>query len=1285
MKYKIAILATCLLIGALQAQNPVSFTRNLQWAAEPQRVTTAGGQALEIWTFDEANRMDRAAGLPVFMERFPLNGPAELDVTLSGVQWEFFAKTAAPEDSLLTENIVLRSTTEQERERWYGRVRFIPIRRTGSGYERATAFTVNVTTRPVPVAAQSRTGPFADNSVLRNGAIAKFGVSNSGIYRLDYNFLKNDLGIANIDNIDPRTFKLYGNGGQMLPERAGDARPDDLTENAIFISGEADGRFNTGDFILFYAVGPTPTLVRDLATDPELHIETHLYDRHAWYFIKTGEGGNGLRVADQPSLTNATATTEQFDDVRRIEEEKINLLNSFGSAQGSGKRWFGDLFRSGRKTTEDFEFPNIVTGISADFRALFAGRSNVTTSVRFTAGTAVFTRNIGGVNISNNESAYAREARIASTFTPTVDKFQVVTEYLASSPESEGWLDFIEIQARRRLTMAGTSMVFRDLQTLANNSTLFRLGGTAAGTAVWDITNPQRPGRQQVNASGGTLEFGAATRGIARTFIAFVENTTFPKPERAVKQIDNQNLHALTNLDMVIVYPAEFEAAAQRLADHRRRFSGLTVASVRIDQVFNEFSSGAKDPTAIRDFAKMLYERNPRFNYLLLFGDGSFDPKNNSKGDNNLDFIPVFETEESFEPVEAFPSDDYFGLLSDKEGGELTGSLDIAVGRITPRSLTEADAIVDKIVAYDSSSETLGDWRQRLMFIADDEDGNAHINQADKLSGEALATEDWFNSEKIYLDAYQQVATSGGQRYPDAKAAINANIFKGALMVQYIGHGGPRGWAQERLIDNSDIANWENPNRYPLLITATCSFGGYDDYTNLTGGEQALIKPRSGAIALYTTTRAVYIDGNERLTDAVQDNIFKRVNGQYRTIGNILNISKNTLTSFNENNGRRFTLLGDPAMYLALPKMRVQTDSVNGKVFDITRPDTLRALSRASVAGSVTDTLGRLLSDYNGRVFITIFDKKQVLRTLGQDPGSPVRTFDVQRNAVFRGVATVRNGRFRISFVVPKDINYTFGRGKVSYYAENGTTLDAAGADDAFVIGGAANDIKDNTPPLVQVFMNTADFAFGGMTDDNPKIFVQCADDFGMNVSGTSLGHDLTAILDDKVQETIVLNDFYQSKQDDAAKGTALYPLRNLSTGRHTLRVKGWDIANNSGEGYTEFIVSEDGKAALEQVLNYPNPFTTNTTFQFGHNLAGQQLDVQITIFSVSGKVVKTIQHSAPSEGYRVSDIPWDGKDEYGDRLGKGVYLYRVKVRGTDNGGQDSTVESKFEKLVILR
>lgn len=1282
MKYWIALALFCT-FGHLAAQQTIRNTYSLDWDTRARVHQTPDGETLEYWRFKSCSVSDETPSLPIFSTLIPLNGPSTVSVSLEETRYESFDKKSSPDDAFISADVLVQNFVEQAGTRYFARIRFIPIRKNNNRFEKLSAFTLVLSVSPKVTGAIDRGGPFTSQSALSDGNLYKFGVSASGIYKLDYNFLKSTLGISNLDNLDPRTLRLYGNGGAMLPEKNSDNRPDDLIENAIEIVGESDGKFDSGDYILFYAVGPTPWTFKASTSDPQLIVRKHLYDGAAYYFIKTGAPGNGLRLSEQSSV-NATATSESFDDVRRIEDEKVNLLNFSGTGTGSGRRWFGDYFFQTRQRNYEMNFPNIETGVNARLKAEFAGRSGVGQTIRIQADGSTFSRTIAAVSVSNNEAPYASNASITGVFKPDGDKVNLLVDYPDVSQQSEGWIDYIEVNARRKLIMDGQWMEFRDILTLDQDAVTFKISGVNSNASIWDITNPQTPARQQYTKTNSQISFGANTKNILRNYVIFLENAVFPKPELVVGKISNQNLHGIDGVDMAIVYHPDFEAQAKEQANHRTSFSKLQVALVDVNQIYNEFSSGAKDITAIRDFARMLFERNPaKFKYLLLFGDGSFDPKNNTASNDNKDFIPVYETPESFSPITAYPSDDFYALLSPEDGASIKGGLlDVAAGRLIARNSADAQAVVNKIIDYDKNPETLGDWRLRTLYIADDEDGNPHIDQADKLANETAQAESYFNIEKVYFDAYQQVATSAGQRYPDAKSAINSDVFKGMLIMSYTGHGGPRGWAQERVVDNNDIAGWDNPNRYPLIITATCSFGGYDDYTTLTGGEQSLIKVKSGAVALFTTVRAVYIDGNERLTDAVQDVLFQRQNGIYRSIGAILQTAKNAPTVSGEDNARRFTLLGDPAMYLALPDYQVHTLKINGKAPGV---DTLKALMPVEIEGAVTDSFNNVLGDFNGRVFVSLFDKSQNLQTLGQDPTSYVRSFSVQRNILFKGSATVINGLFKIKFNIPKDINYSFGKGKISYYAENGTPFDAAGADQSIIIGGNANLIKDDQAPLVQPFLNTDAFVFGGITNTDPKILVKCTDDNGMNVTGASLGHDLTAVLDGNVLETIVLNDFYTSAQDDYKRGQAIYPLRSLSVGKHTLSVKGWDIANNAGTGYTEFFVAENGKAALDHVLNYPNPFTTSTNFQFDHNLAGQILDVQISIFSVSGKLVKTLFHAAPADGFRVTDIHWDGRDDFGDVLAKGVYVYRVKVRGTDATGSTVQAESNFEKLVLLK
>ena len=1293
MKRYLVIVFNLMALMALAQNTEFQIQRTLVWKDVPVKMFAPGGEQLEIWEFEGCSHGDQAPTLPLFNARFPLSGPAELRVTVVAAEWEPISKSADPFDSAIGNELTPEVSVEQERLKFFGRVTMMPLRRTSSGsVERLRSFTLGVSIAPKPempvnTGVMERT---VVNSKLSDGDIYKFGVTQTAVYKLTYDFLKNKLGISNLDNIDPRKIQILGNGGFMLPEKNSIPRPDDLLENAVVVSGESDGKFDAGDFILLYASGPSAMLVGGTTAAPKLTIQNHLYDPTAWYFVKVGDTP-GLRVAEQNSVVG-TANTAEFDDVARLEDERYNLLNWSAVHQGSGKRWYGDLFEQTRSREYSLTFPNVLNQPSS-VRMEFAGRCDgVGSAVRLTADAGVFSASIGGTDNDNNNALVANHVTINGTFTPDNDVVGLKVEYLNTPKVSQGWLDFIEINVRRKLIMTNKMMSFRDLSSRLNATTTFNLSGASSGLNIWDITNYSTPARQVYALTGDVASFGANTEGVIRSYIAFYDNADFPLPEQVAGKAGNQNLHALEEEDMVIIYARELEGPVLQLAQHRRDYSNLKVATIPVDQIYNEFSSGAKDPVALRDFSKNLFERNPqKFRYLLLFGDGSYDPKNNRKDVEYYDLVPVWETDNSLSPIEAHPSDDFFGLLSPNEpdpGGSsatyIRGSLDIAVGRIPAANLTDAQSVVDKIIAYDISPSSLGDWHNRLIYVADDEESN-HIDQAENLSRRSLETEEWFNSSKVYFDAYQRVASSSEKRIPDAKVAINAEIFKGALTVNYIGHGGPKGWGQERVVDIADIQGWENKHKQTLFITATCSFGGFDDHTFVTGGELALLQPNGGGMGLFTTVRPVYISSNDALTNSVQQFIFKHESYGYRTIGEILQDAKNTLSGGVQDNSRRFLLFGDPAQHLAMPEYRVSTDSVNGHAVALGLPDTLRALQRGVISGSVTDTAGVRLSNFNGRVFVTIFDKKQSLQTLGEN-SSPLRTYKVQRNILFKGSATVTNGRFRIAFVVPKDINYVFGPAKISYYAENGSPLDAAGGDTtSLVIGGTSQDVVDDKPPLVQVFLNTDAFVSGGVTDDDVKILVKCTDDNGMNVSGTSLGHDLVAVLDDNVVASIVLNEFYESALDNPREGKVLYPISNLAAGKHTLKVKGWDIANNSGDGYTEFVVAATGKAALEHVLNYPNPFTTNTAFQFEHNLAAQTLDVQISIFSVSGKLVKTIQHTSIPEGFRVTDIAWDGRDEYGDQLARGVYVYRIKVRGTDLSGQQVTTESDYEKLVILK
>lgn len=1287
MKRTTTTVSALLLAMVAFAAPPSIVHRTLQWSEEVKvKPYEDSSEPINLLRFKGAVYNPAYNTLPYYSERFAMPSHGELRVSFGNMVFEPLEKTASEDDAAIEEQIKINTTTEQERSVYFGRVKFMPIRKVGEGrYERLVSFDLRFEFVPTPLPVKFRGGN-TYTSVLSEGDIYKFGVDKAGVYKLDFDFLKNKLGLP-LDDIDPRTIKIYGNGGGIVPELTNAPRADDLVENAIEVVGEEDGKFDAGDFILFYGQGPD---IWYFDNDKQtFSFPKNFYDVQNFYFIKTG-GANGIRITDQPSLTGATYSTNTFSDFIRYEKESYNLLHDWVSGQGSGRQFFSDYYKV--KTEDDLstqlQVPNMVPNepvkLSAGFAARISSNSNANFSISAN-GKTMTSANITGTPGSTTD-VYAKSASITDEFTPTTGNLVLKLKF--NRPENafnEGWLDFIELNLRRQLVMVGDQMHFQDLRSMGNPVSKFTLGDATQNLTVWDISNPLQPKRQAVSLSGTDLSFGANTDTLA-AFIAF--GSTGFLQAKAVGKIDNQNFHGLKNVNLAIVYHKDFKDDAERLAEHRRQFSGLNVATVDVEKLYNEFSSGRKDATAIRDFAKMLYDRDTAgFRAMILFGDASFD--NRDIYHLGGDFVPTLETPLSLNPIFSYPTDDYYTLLSDGEGQNLsTGALDIAVGRIPVKEASEARAVVDKIIHYDTEPLNLRDWRNRIAFVGDDEDSNTHTGDADAIAVKISHKNPNLNIDKVYLDAYPQVSTSGGIRVPLATDAINNDVFKGVLAMIYLGHGGTKGWTQERVLKIEDILSWRNLEKMPIIITATCSFAGYDNPAFVTAGELCLLNEKGGAIALYTTVRPVFAGDNAELTERAVDTLFYKLNNERPTIGEVLRLSKNKLG--NDSNTQKFTLLGDPTQKLALPNFQVTTTSINGHAIDAAIIDTIKALQKVTIEGEVRNDNGNLLTNFNGVVYPTIYDKSIKYQTLAQDPGSPLFNFDLQKNIIFKGRASVTAGKFSFTFVVPKDIDYNFGNCKLSYYAaDEGQMEDAAGNYQSIIVGGTDSAVfTDKQGPKVEVFMNNESFVFGGITSQNPVLIAKLEDENGINVIGNSVGHDLAGILDKNSQNTYKLNDFYEAALDDYKKGEVRYPLYALAEGRHQIKVQAWDIANNPAEGYTEFVVATSSEVALKHVLNYPNPFTTSTKFMFEHNQAGQELDVMVQIYSVSGRLIKTLEQRIISDGYRLGDdeaIKWDGRDDYGDQLAKGVYVYKVKVKSVNTGDVTLEGESDFEKLVILK
>ena len=1116
---------------------------------------------------------------------------------------------------------------------------------------------------------------YKPNSVLASGTWYKLGVKEAGVYKIDLSLLTS-LGI-NVTNVPSASLRLFGNGGTTLPEANNMTKPDDLQENALLVVDGGDGTINAGDYILFYSAG-VDQWITDSVNRSFRH-KKNLYSDSTYYYFSIG--GNGKRIQSSINNLAPTISITSFNDHLFHELDTVNFL-------ASGKEWYGEEFANtpGRTLSRIFsvEIPNLQTaspvslisdclarsvGVESRFESTINGQPVQQISIPAVAG---------GIY-----DPIAREITNSATVNVTQSSLSINYQYVPGSFNSQGWLNWFEIFSRRHLSMhSANQLLFRDWNSVGNNPGEFIITDANSTTQVWDITDPLSPLKIQTSLDGTNLKFANDCTRL-REYVAF-NASNFLQPV-AIGKVLNQDLHSSLPADFIIVTSPSLLQQAQRLAQFHQARNNLHYVVATTEQIYNEFSSGIPDPTAIRDFVKMFYDRaktnssnSPK--YLLLFGRASFDYK--KRINNNTNLVPAFENNNSLEPLATYTSDDFFGFLDDNEdinSNILINQLDIGIGRIPAKNVAEAKNYVDKVEAY-YAKESLGPWRNNQLFIADDEDLNLHLQDAEVLTSTAQTIAPAFNVLKVYLDAFKQEGGSGGSRYPQANQAIDNQIYNGVLIWDYSGHGGAQRLAEEVVADQDIISNWKNANKLPLFITATCDFAPYDNPTIYSLGENILLRPRTGGIALLTTTRVVFsfsnrIMNNNYLQFALQPDS----NGVYKTLGESIRVAKNYTyqNSGDVANNRKFTLLGDPALTLAYPRLRIRPTTINDKL--VAQIDTISAGEKVTIAGEVTDIHGNVLPDFNGTVSPIIFDKIRTINTLANDATSQVTSFQAFTNILYKGKASVTNGKFSFTFKTPKDINYQYGNGRLSLYAENGND-DGTGHFANFIVGGSMNSIdNDKEGPVIKAYLNDEKFVNGSVTNANPLLIVKLNDSSGINTAGSGIGHDIVATLDNDNSRYYILNDFYEADLNSYQEGVIHFQLPELASGTHSLKIKAWDVLNNSNEYILEFNVVKDEELFVNHVLNYPNPFTTKTQFWFEHNRPGEDLQVKVQVFTVSGKVIKTIKQTINDAGNRSCEVEWDGRDDYGDKVGRGVYLYRITITAPDGKKKE-----RIERLVVF-
>lgn len=1151
---------------------------------------------------------------------------------------------------------------------------------------------LKVTTYEVEIRAVERVSSIVrkstntSSSILGSDGWFKVSVSKTGLYKITPSFLSSN----NISSgqVGINSIRVAGNGTGMLPEQNAVDRPEDLLDVPLKVYDlNNDGVFNGNDYAVFYAKGPHQWNA-NLSGGVFTH-ETNIYRDVNYYFVSVTNGA-GKAVSLAPAVTaSATVQSSSYDDYDFRESETYNLV-------GTGRQWLGDVFEVQSPKGYGFSFLNMDNTAPMRLRVKAAARaSSKNTVLRTKIGNQTL-QNVGflqyGTTKTSNYVQVSDSVR-SFNFTGNPNGFTVELTYDNSlNPSAVAWLDFIEIQCRRNLIYSGVPLLFRDIDVVGSSAVAeFSINQAPAGMSVWKVTDHNDVVEMPVNRNGTTLTFKDNAVELEE-YVAFY-GANFSEPE-FVGSVPVQDLHSMSPPEMIIITHPKFLSAANRLAVFHTQNDNILTKVATIEEVYNEFSSGGQDITAIRDFSKYMYEKAQTagvdFKYLLLFGDASYDYKDRIANNNN--YIPIWESNASYNLELSSITDDYFGLLDLNEGGNgsiasLYGqTLEIGIGRIPCETASQADAAVNKIINYTIGPNRFGNWRNKILMMADDLDEDnpywedMFVINSEKFEGIIKNNNPAFNVEKIYIDSYKQISTTGGESYPEAHDDMYRKVQQGCLVTNYIGHGGEIGLTSEKLLGLQDVNSWTNFDALSLFMTITCEFTRLDDPKRVSAGEQLALNGNGGAIALISTTRVVGAGSAVNLNEKVFETAFERPNNEPKTLGEIVMTAKNELK--NDGTRLKFSLIGDPAVRLAIPYYRMQVNEVNGVSVSAGGLDTLKALSKVKITGQVNDFSDQKISSFTGVTSVSVYDKPTEKKTLVNDGIGPPLPFKLQNSLLYKGKVEVENGEFSFEFIVPKDISFQYGFGKISLYADNGT-IDAGGSFDTILVGGFnQNPIADDEGPIVELYINDETFVRGGVTDENPALYAVISDSSGINTVGNKIGHNLKAVLDNDESQAYIINEYYEADLNSYQSGKVTYPFYSVAEGSHTLSLEVFDVHNNVSFAETEFIVADSEEMALKRVLNYPNPFTTYTEFQFEHNRADQPLEVQIQIFTVSGKLVKTINKLVVSQGNRVSNqITWDGLDDYGDKIGKGVYVYRVKVRSQlDNSSAD-----KYEKLVILR
>lgn len=1084
-------------------------------------------------------------------------------------------------------------------------------------------------------------------SVLADHTWYKIGVTSDGVYRLDYATLQAN-GI-DVSRLDPSCIRMYGNVQGMLPESNAAERYDDLTEMAIQVTGAADGSFDEDDAILFYGQGPVNLKWVPLAD--YYQYARNLYSDTSYYFLCVDAEAGGLRVEDgaEVAFEASDIRINEFPDCYYHESEEF-------SPYASGRVWFGDLFtRLDGHRQFDMNLPGLLgeRGVHVESRVM--GRCKPRAYYRLVVNDFVVASN--QILEKYNDHEYGKMYTLTKTVYP--DSEEVVLRYEFEPGEGNPMLfiDNFVLSFWRTLQYRGQALPFRIVPSQLSGATMVvEVADADNVTSCWDVTDRLHPFRQLTMSCEGGVAFGIAGREERRYLLFGADDV---KTVSSFRGIPNQNLHGITDAEMLIITPKVFMAQAQALASFHGAYDGMDCVLVDVDEVFNEFSTGAMDPTALRDMIRMVYLRSDkRLKYVLLLGKGTHDYRNIKKIYNN--FVPTYENATNpCSEVGSMCTDDYFALMDDNEGDNCDGKVDLGVGRIPITTPEQGDAVIGKIKHYVDMDAMHGPWKNEHLLMADN-DSKTYTAYAEALSTIIDATYPVTSTKKLYLDSYPVVNTPSGERSPLAHEALMDYFDKGFLTMSYTGHGGVKNLSGEWVLAISDILTLSNYDRLPFVHTATCEFSKFDRPDVVSGGELLLMNPQGGAIALFTTIRPTQAPTNQFMSRSVSTHLYEKDNGQPLRFGDFYRIVKSDLSFYKKSN-IVYALLGDPALRLSYPTHSVRTDEIHGTEY-------------ITVKGSILDPEGLPDTLFNGILDVRLYDRKSQYTTLG--------LYDVAvdyayyNDVLFDGKASVTDGAFELLVPLPSTVSQGVGKTRLSYYAyDTVRKVEANGVYDGYKLE-VPSEAVDNRGPDIKLYWNSPDFENGDVVAPFGTLYADLFDEHGIYHYNVSIGRDIVLRSTVDAYNDVILNDYYEPALDDYRRGRIAIPMSELDDGTYEFTLKAWDTWNNPTE--VEMLMVVERNTLLAQVKSYPNPFEDEVFFSFVDGEMSEDLEVQLEIYDFLGRRVATVHEHTASVAGEVPLIRWNGRCDGGYKLRTGVYAYKLMI--TDSNGRTRTVSHRLVK-----